>query len=135
MFTIVPDPVGSGFVDSLARPGGNATGHSLPAFELDGKRQDLLIEAVPGVRRIAELADPNVATPQRLQALRDAARTRGVELLVFSARTAEEVAPAIDEANASGAAAIIQLATPLFTFNRRTIIARTKTLRLPAIYQ
>jgi putative ABC transport system substrate-binding protein len=67
----------------MRRPGGNTTGVSLLAPELDGKRQDLIMEAVPGIRRIATLADPNVATPQHLQTLTDAARARGVELSVF----------------------------------------------------
>jgi putative ABC transport system substrate-binding protein len=58
------DMVGDGLVPSLRRPGSNTTGVSLLAVELDGKRQELLMEAVPGIRRIATLADPNVATPQ-----------------------------------------------------------------------
>ena len=58
------DMVADGLVPSMRRPGGNTTGVSLLAPELDGKRQDLIMEAVPGIRRIATLADPNVATPQ-----------------------------------------------------------------------
>jgi putative ABC transport system substrate-binding protein len=129
------DMVGDGLVPSLARPGGNTTGVSLLAPELDGKRQGLLMEASPGARRIAALADPNVATPQHLQTLKDGARARGVELSVFSARTPEEIAPAINEAKASGAAALNVLATPLFFFNRRLVIERAAVLRLPAMYQ
>jgi putative tryptophan/tyrosine transport system substrate-binding protein len=72
--------VGAGLVRSLAQPGGNTTGVSILATELDGKRQDILIEAVPGIRRMTALADTNTATPQHLQALQDAARARGVEL-------------------------------------------------------
>ena len=55
------DMVGSGLVNSLARPGGNTTGMSILATELDGKRQEILIEAVPGVRRMAALADSNTS--------------------------------------------------------------------------
>jgi putative ABC transport system substrate-binding protein len=129
------DMVGGGLVPSLRRPGGNTTGVSLLAPELDGKRQDILIEAVPGIRRIAALADPNVSTPQHLEALKDAARARGVELSVFSARTPEAIAPAMNEANASGAQAINVLATPLFFFNRHTVIVGAAAMRLPAMYQ
>jgi putative tryptophan/tyrosine transport system substrate-binding protein len=129
------DMVGEGLVLSLAHPGGNTTGVSLLAPELDGKRQDILMEAVPGARRVAALADPNVATPQHLQALKDAARARGVELSVFSARTPEEIAPAINEAKASGAAALNVLATPLFFYNRRGVIEGAAGLSLPAMYQ
>jgi len=77
------DMVGGGLVPSLRRPGGNTTGVSLLAPELDGKRQDILIEAVPGIRRIAALADPNVSTPQHLEALKDAARARGGAFGIF----------------------------------------------------
>jgi putative ABC transport system substrate-binding protein len=108
---------------------------SLLAFELDGKRQDLLLEASPNIRRIALLADPAIATPQRLQMLKDAARARGVEASVVAARLPAEIVPAIDAASASGAEAINVLAAPLFSFNRRTLIERAANLRLPAIYQ
>ena len=74
------DMVGSGLVNSLARSGGNTTGVSILATELDGKRQELLIEAVPGLRRMAALADATTTAPKQLQALRDAARTSNVEL-------------------------------------------------------
>ena len=67
------DMVGEGLVRSLARPGRNSTGVSILSPELDGKRQDLLIEVAPRVRRVAALADPNITTPQQLQALQDAA--------------------------------------------------------------
>jgi ABC-type uncharacterized transport system substrate-binding protein len=129
------DMVGDRVVSSLRRPGGNTTGVSLLAVELDGKRQELLIEAVPGIRRIATLADPNVATPQHLQTLTDAARARGVELSVFSASTPEAITPAMNEASVWGAEAINVLATPLFFFNRQTVMGRAAALRLPAMYQ
>src|SRR4051812_8830001 len=76
------DMVGSGFVSSLAKPVGNTTGVSLLATELDGKRQDILIEAAPGLRRIAALADTNTTPVQNVEALREAARKRGVELSI-----------------------------------------------------
>jgi putative tryptophan/tyrosine transport system substrate-binding protein len=127
--------VEDGLVPSIRRPGGNTTGVSLLAVELDGKRQELLIEAVPGIRRIATLADPNVATPQHLKELKDAARARGVELSVFSAATPEAITPAMNEASAWTAEAINVLATPLFFFNGQTVMGRAAALRLPAMYQ
>jgi len=127
--------VGDGLVPSIRRPGGNTTGVSLLAVELDRKRQELLIEAVPGIRRIATLADPNVATPSHLQALKDAAWARGVELSVFSAATAEAITPAMNEVSAWEAEAINVLATPLFFFNGQTVMGRAAALRLPAMYQ
>jgi len=129
------DMVADGLVPSLRRPGGNTTGVSLLAYELDGKRQNILMEAVPGVRRIAALADPNVSTPEHIQTLKDAARARGVELSIFSARTPEEITPAMNEARALGTQALNVLATPLFFFNRHTVIVHAAALRLPAVYQ
>ena len=76
------DMVADGLVPSMRRPGGNTTGVSLLAPELDGKRQDLIMEVVPGIRRIAALSDPHVSTPQHLQSLKEGARARDVELLV-----------------------------------------------------
>jgi putative tryptophan/tyrosine transport system substrate-binding protein len=76
-----PDLVAAGLVTSLARPGGNITGVSLLAPELNSKRQEILMEAMPGARRIAVLADPSITHASELQALENAARGRGVELL------------------------------------------------------
>jgi putative ABC transport system substrate-binding protein len=133
------DMVAAGLAASLARPGSNITGISLLSPELDGKRQDILMEAVPGAKRMAALADSNVTPPQHLQVLQDATSRRGVELSVFGVAGPEEIVPAIDGAKASGAEAINFLATPLFSVpgsrNNRVVIERVRELRLPAIYQ
>ena len=133
------DMVGEGLVASLARPGGNMTGISLLSPELDGKRQDILIEAVPGARRIAAMADSNVTPPYHLQALQHAARSRGVELSVFGVGGPEEIISAIDAAKAAGAEALNFLATPLFSVpgsrNNDVVLERVATVRLPAIFQ
>ena len=127
--------VEDGLVPSIRRPGGNTTGVSLLAQELDGKRQDLIMEAIPGIRRIGALSDPHVSTPQHLEDLKEAARRRDVELLVFSVSTSEGIAPAMSEASVAGVQALNVLATPLFFFNRQIVLARAAALRLPAIYQ
>jgi putative ABC transport system substrate-binding protein len=124
-----------GLVPSLSRPGGNTTGISIMSPELDGKRQDLLIEAVPGVRRIATLVDSTRTVQVHVQKMQAAAAARGVEMTVFETRTLEAVLPAIDAAKASGAGALNFLATPLFTTNARSLIERLLLLRLPAIHQ
>jgi putative ABC transport system substrate-binding protein len=133
------DMVAAGLAASLARPGGNITGISLLSPELDGKRQEILIEAVPGARRMAAMADSNVTPPQHLQTLKDSSLRRGVELLVFGVARPEEIVPAIDGAKTSGAEAINFLATPLFSIpgsrNNRVVMERLAELRLPAIYQ
>lgn len=129
------DMVSAGLVQSLARPGGNTTGISILAPELDGKRQDILIELVPGIRRIGTLADPSVTTPQQLEVLRAAARAYGVEVSTHMAARPDEITAAIDQAKAAGAEALNVLATPLFSVNRSIVIERAAALRLPAIYQ
>ena len=128
------DMVAAGFVRSLARPGGNTTGVSILAPELDGKRQEILMEAVPGARRIAVLADP-IVTQAHLQALQNTTRARGVEVAVFSAGTPELIAPTMDKAKEWGATALNVLSAPLFSINRRLIIERAAALGLPAIYE
>ena len=127
--------VRSGFVASLAKPGGNTTGVSILATELDGKRQEMLLEVVPGVRRMAALADANDTAPQQVQALQDAARARGVELSIYRVAKAEEIAGAIDAAKASGATALNVLASAMLYNNRQIILPRVAALGLAAIYQ
>jgi len=129
------DLVGAGLAASLAKPGGNIVGISLLSPELDGKRQDILIEAVPGARHMATLADATITSQHHLQVLHDAALSRGVELSFLPVSKAEEIAPAINEAKSRGAEAVNVLATPMFFFNRRSVIDRLIAVRLPAIYQ
>src|SRR5438094_569296 len=74
------DMVAGGFVRSLAHPGGNITGISLLSPELDGKRQDILIEMVPEARRIGSIADGRITPTFHSEALQRAARSRGVDL-------------------------------------------------------
>src|SRR5258708_27182261 len=95
ILAITDDMVGSGLVRSLANPGGNTTGVSLLATELDGKRQEVLMELVPGVRRMAALADTETTAPRQLQALKDMARARGVELSIHPVARPEEIVAAI----------------------------------------
>jgi putative tryptophan/tyrosine transport system substrate-binding protein len=115
---ITEDVVGAGFAASLARPGGNITGISLMSTDLDGKRQDVLVEAVPSVRRFAALADSNVATLRHLQRLEEVARMHGKELLIIQTAKAEEVVPAINGASAKGVGALNVLASPMLFLNR-----------------
>jgi putative ABC transport system substrate-binding protein len=129
------DMVGDGLVASLARPGGNITGVSLLSPELDGKREEILIEAVPGVHKIAVFADSNVARPDHLKELEDAARGRGIEPLVRGVAKREQIIAAIKDVKASGAQAINFLATPLFSLDNAEVIAEVTASRLPSIYQ
>jgi putative ABC transport system substrate-binding protein len=109
---VADDLVLSGLVPSLAHPGGNATGISILATELDGKRQELLTELVPAARHIAA---PSITAPDQLRALEDAARARGIAFSICLAAKSEDIVPAIDAAQASGAQALNILATPCST--------------------
>ena len=131
---ITQDMVGQGLVNSLARPDGNTTGISILATELDGKRQEILIEAVRGLRRMAALADFNTTPVVKLDALQEAARARNIELSIHRVASAEEITAAIDTAKASGAAALNVLSSPILYGNRQLIFDRVAALRLPAIY-
>ena len=135
IFGMADDMVGEGLVDSLARPNGNTTGLSIFAGELDGKRQEILIEAVRGLRRMATLADANTTPVAKLDVLREAARARNIELSIHRIAGGGEIAAAIDMAQASGAAALNVLASPMLFGNRQLIMDRVAALRLPAIYQ
>jgi putative ABC transport system substrate-binding protein len=130
------DLVAEGLVASLARPGGNITGISLLAPELDGKRQDILIEAIAGARRIAALYDARATPPFHLLTLEHAARSRGVALSTFGVNGPEDVRAAIDGAKESGAEGLNFLASSLFgapgSRSYQIVMERSAAIRLPA---
>jgi putative tryptophan/tyrosine transport system substrate-binding protein len=135
ILTLNDDMVGQGLVASLARPGGNITGISILATELDGKRQEILMEMVPAARRMAVLADANTAAPQNMRTLQEAAGVRGVDLAVRLVERPERIVPEIEEARRAGAEALNVLASPILYARRLDIFERTAALRLPAMYQ
>jgi putative ABC transport system substrate-binding protein len=132
---ITDDMLGSGFVTSLARPAGNTTGISILAREGDGKRQDILIEAVPGLRLMAVLADVNYANPARLDELQKAARLHNIDFSIHRVTKGEEIAAAIESAKSSGATALNILASPLFYAHRHLIVERAAAAHLPTIHE
>ncbi len=135
ILAITHDMVGSGVVDSLAHPGGNTTGVSMLGVELNGKRQEILIELVPRVRRIAVLADNSTTASPQFQSLQDAALARRIELSVYGVTKPGEIAAAIDAAKASGAEALNVLESGMLWGYRRMIVEGVAKQRLPAIYQ
>lgn len=135
ILAIAEDMVGSRFVASLAKPGGNTTGVSILSSELDGKRQQILMEAVPEAHRYAALADVNSSSPQQLKALEEITRARGAELSIYRVAKSEEIADVIDAAKNSGAAALNVLASSVLYNNRQIILTRAAALALPAIFQ
>jgi putative ABC transport system substrate-binding protein len=133
--TVSDDLVAEKAVASLAHPGGNTTGISIFATELDGKRQELLLEAIPLVGHLALLADPGVTRPRQLEELEKTARAHGIVASTHLAANPEGIIPAIDAASVAGAHALNVLASSLFNKYRAQIIERTATARLPAVYQ
>jgi ABC-type uncharacterized transport system substrate-binding protein len=129
---LVDDLLGSGLVQSLARPDGNITGVNWLSVDLDGKRQDLLIEALPGLRRLAALEVNSTAA--KLDALKEAARAHNVELSIYHIARVEEIAPAMETAHASGVSAVNVLTHVLFWANRQLIMDRAAALHLPTMH-
>jgi putative tryptophan/tyrosine transport system substrate-binding protein len=133
---VAGDMLGLGFVNSLSRPDGNTTGVNILADEADGKRQDILIEAVPGLRLLAVLAHVEDHNAAKLDALQKAAHAHNIEFSIHRVAKGEEIAAAIDSAQASGATALnIIFSSPLFYLNRRLIIDRTVAAHLPTIWE
>ena len=128
------DLVGEGHVVSLARPGGNITGVSILAGELNAKRLEVLKGAVPTASRVVALWDPATGE-QHLRTLHTMARTLSVELNIQKVRSAEDLAPAFEAARAWRAEAVNVLASPLIWSLRHLVIDQAARTRLPAIYQ
>jgi len=127
--------VGEGLVASIARPDGNTTGVSVHSPDLDGKRFEILVELIPGVRRIDALGGSDTANEEHFQALRGAASAHGVQLVIRTVGSYDEIAPAIEAAKAAGALGVNVLGSALLFGSRQVIIERTMALGLPAMYQ
>ena len=134
VFAAVGDPVGTGLVASLARPGGNVTGLSLQATDLAGKRLGLLREVIPGLRRLAIMANAD-APPAVLEMVevQATARALGLEVSTHEIRRPEDIAPALESLNGR-AEALYVCNDPLVTTNRIRINTLALGMRLPTIY-
>jgi putative tryptophan/tyrosine transport system substrate-binding protein len=135
ILTVSDDLLAEKVVLSLSHPGGNVTGISILATELDGKRQEILLETIPDTHRLAILADLGVTTPGQLKELENAAKARDIMVSTHIALRADDIMPAIDAALSTGAQALNVLASSLFNRYRTQIIERMAVARLPAIYQ
>jgi len=129
------DPVGSGFVATLARPGGNITGLSTLSPEISGKRLELLKEIVPKLSRVAVLGNSTV--PGNAQALRETERAAGalkVQLQYLEVQGPKDVETAFREASKRRADAVLVLQSAVLTSHRKQLIELAVKSRLPAIY-
>ena len=135
VFTTANDPVGDGQVASLARPGGNLTGLSILALDLNGKRLELLKEAFPNVSRVGFLTRMGPATgEQRFKEAETAAKGLGLRLQYVGAKGAEDLENAFDAAKRAGVQAILAHPSTFVAINRARIIELAVKHRLPVIY-
>ena len=119
VFVLVPDPIGSGLVESLARPGGNATGLSLMLVDLSGKRLELLKEAVPNLSRVALLLDPTSTVKERtIKANQAAAEALGISLWPAEISAPDEIEPVFSKIAQDRADAIMRVSGSML-FNER----------------
>jgi putative ABC transport system substrate-binding protein len=135
VFVLGIDPVQSGLVASLNRPGGNITGVALISAELAGKLLDLLHEFVPAAAVVALLVNPtNPVSDSVTRNLQDAARSLGLRLHVLRASTVSEIDAAFGTFIELRAGALVVAGDPLFTNQRNQIVALAARHALPAIY-
>jgi putative tryptophan/tyrosine transport system substrate-binding protein len=134
VFPAAADPVGTGLVVSLARPGGNVTGRSLQHTDLAGKRLELLREVVPNLRQVAIMANAgSIGSVLEIREVHEAARTLGLEVVTLEIRRAEDIAPAF-EARERGVEALYVVGDPLVTTNRIRINNMALAARLPTMH-
>jgi putative tryptophan/tyrosine transport system substrate-binding protein len=135
VFALVIDPVGAGFVDSLARPGGNATGFTVFEYGMSGKWLELLKQLSPAVTRAAVLRDPTIASGiGQFAAVQAVAPSLGVDLSAVDVRDAGEIERAITAFARSSNGGLIVTANALATRHRELIITLAAQHRLPAVY-
>jgi putative tryptophan/tyrosine transport system substrate-binding protein len=136
VFVFVPDPLGFGLVNSLARPGGNATGPSLMAVDLSGKRLEMLKEIIPGLSRVALLTDPKT-DPSRERTIKNfqaAAEALGIALWPVDIAAPEDVEPAFAQIAKDHADGVVRGTSGGLLFNLRARIgASALTHKLPTV--
>jgi len=135
VMSIAGDPVGAGFIASLARPGGNITGLSVIAEQLSGKRLELLKEINPKVARVAVFRNPTIPTHAVLwKETQDAATVLGIKLLPLDTRGLDEIESAFGTMAREHAEALIVLPEPITLTYRKQIVDLAAKNRLPAMY-
>ena len=135
VFAAVADPVGAGFVDSLARPGGNATGFTSFEYGLSAKWLELLKEIAPGVTRVAVLRDPAIPSGVgQFTVIQTAATSLGVEAIPVSMRDAAGIEQAVAALARSANGGLILTVSGLAYLHRDLIIALAARHKLPAVY-
>ncbi|MFZ1952956.1 MAG: ABC transporter substrate-binding protein [Pseudolabrys sp.] len=135
VFAIVLDPVGTGLVDSLARPGGNATGFLMFEFSVSGKWLELLKQIAPNVTRVAVLRDPALSIGiGQFSAIQSVASSSGIEVNPVSVRDAGEIERAVAAFARASNGGLIVTASPLAVVHRDLIVRLAARHKLPAVY-
>ena len=135
VFVIAPDPVGSGFVDSLSEPGGNATGFMQFEYSLSGKWLELLKQIAPNVTRVAVLRDPDItAGIGQFAVIQSVAPSLGVDVRPVNLRDAAEIERGVTAFARSANGGLIVTGSALSTVHRDLIIALAVRYKLPAVY-
>jgi putative ABC transport system substrate-binding protein len=135
VFVIVPDPVGAGIVDSLARPGGNVTGFTSFEFGISGKYLELLKQIVPGLTRAAVIRDPAItAGIGAWAAIQSVAPSLSVDVVPVNGRDPGEIERALTALARAGTGGLIVTGSALALIHNNLIIALAAGLKLPAVY-
>ena len=135
VFAVVPDPLGSGFIESLSRPGGNATGFLMFEYSLSGKWVELLKEIAPDLTRAAVLRDPAIAAGTgQFAVIQSVAPSRGVEVIPINMRDVAEIERAVAAFARSSNSGLIVTAGAATIVDRELIPALAAKYKLPAVY-
>jgi putative ABC transport system substrate-binding protein len=132
----VGDPVGSGFIASLARPGGNITGLTNIAVDLSAKLMELFVELVPGMKRVGVVHNPNnSAVTMALRETEDAIRKLNMQVQVVNAQTSDEFDRAFAQLSAESVGGVVLLGDPTVIEQSRRIAELAQSARLPTAFQ
>ena len=134
VFAILSDPIGDGFVQSLARPGGNVTGLSMAGTDMEGKRVEVLKDAVPTVTKLMILHDPTMGTTG-LEDVEAVAKAKALKFVVSEANDPAKYADIFAAANAQGINGVAAMASPLLNFQRKRLIELATQYRWPSIWE
>lgn len=134
VFTSAGDPVKSGLVANLARPGGNVTGQSIMSTQLTAKRLEMLLEVVPGAKKIGYLGSNNQLTRDLYQSLHETGQSRGVAIRMLKANAPDEIARAFDLMVREKFDGFVVGASPVFFAHRQNIVNLAARHRLAAVY-
>jgi ABC-type uncharacterized transport system substrate-binding protein len=135
VFTIVVDPLGSGFVNNLARPGGNVTGFMLFEYSLSGKWLDLLKQIAPDMRRVAVIRDPSIASGTgQFAVIQGVAPALGLEVTVINILDRAEMERAVSAFAGLPNGGLVVTAGPLSTLHQNLIITLAARHKLPSVY-